>query len=85
MQYVDALIEDLLSFQPSAQQLLAQLQEKVLLSQQAAAAEAQKFSGSGKQGEAFVLQQFFAVPLFARHWLQWLSSAGAGSIACMHV
>ena len=84
VQYVDALIEDLLSFQPSAQQLLAQLQEKVLLSQQAAAAEAQKFSGSGKQGEAFVLHKSFAVTLLAKHGQQWLSGAGAGSIAaCM--
>ena len=57
VQYVDAVIEDLLSFQPSAQQLLAQLQEKVLLSQQAAAAEAQKFSGASKQGEELFAAQ----------------------------
>ena len=68
MQYVDALVEDLLSFQPSAHQLLAQLQEKVLLSQQAAAAEAQKFSGAAKQGKGFVLHRALAVTLLAKHW-----------------
>ena len=84
MQYVDALIEDLLSFQPSSQQLLAQLQEKVLLSQQAAAAEAQQFSGAGKPGEALVLHRAFAVTFFPRHGQQRLSGAGAGSTAaCM--
>ena len=83
MQYVDALIEDLLSFQPSAQQLLAQLQEKVLLSQQAAAAEAQKFSGTGKQGEGVVLHRAFAVILLTRHWQQRLSRVlGAWPHAC---